>query len=418
MDIATALMLWSTEATTLAVLLLATWLHNRNLKEIGTWGAGFACHGIGVAMIGLRGIIPDFVSIHAGNILQLAGAGFWCAGLMIYDHKRLRPWLAAPALIWIVCMLFPDVRQEFWARIVVFQIAAGVGYGLLAFLLIEGQHTQRLTRILFSIVAVIQCCIALRMAIETIGLRPGNFKQLPNVVAFTVGNIFCLVCGIMLGARLLMSRTEETLRQLALVDPLTGVLNRRGLFEQFTEIRAKSTPARPLVAIVVFDLDHFKRINDVHGHSTGDEVLVSFSRLATDHIGKMGVFGRMGGEEFACILSVSSQSEASGVAEAIRMSLMHLEITTGAEHIKVQATVSAGLAIMPAAKAELEAMLMTADKALYAAKAAGRNRVALQATLCETPVANAPGLPDAFSLPPTAAAQEAASRYHEFGRGI
>ncbi|MFD1743991.1 diguanylate cyclase [Rhizobium helianthi] len=376
MDTKTALVLWATEAMTLAALLVASWLHDRKQVVTGLWGLGFACHGAGIVLVGLRNTIPDFVSIVLSNLIILLGIGLWGAGVLRHDGRRVTPVLLLPSLLWITLLLIPSVYEQFWARVVLVQTCSSLAYLLLAYCLITGQKPASRSRRLFALVSVIQAGFMLNMAVQSAVLRPTTFMEMPNVLIYSVGNIFCLVAAIMLGARMLMARSEERLRHIALTDPLTGVLNRRGLLDQFDRVRRESSGQRGLLAIIIFDLDHFKQINDQYGHRGGDDVLTHFCRVAQSCLMQRGVFGRLGGEEFACLLAVSSDAEAIGTTEAIRLTLFSQPITSEDNRL-IRASVSAGIAVAPRLEADLDSMLSRADRALYAAKAAGRNRSAI-----------------------------------------
>lgn len=377
MDPMTGLLLWSTEACTLAFLLIAAWMHDRDSKVTGLWGLGFACHGIGVCLVAMRGSVPDLISIVVANEFVLCGIALWSVGVCAYDGVKLRPWIFLPALVYPVVVTLPFVMPHFWMRTVVIQWASASGYLLLAYSLLIGQHPKSRLRRAFALVALVQAAFMMKMGIETFFSRPNTFTEMPHLLLFSAGNIFCLVAGIMLGAKMLMVKSEERLQKIALTDPLTGVFNRRGLLQRFEEIRNGTNVARPFLALIIFDLDSFKQTNDAYGHSTGDRVLQAFCATAQTCIGSRGDFGRLGGEEFACILPVTAIAEAVGLAEAIRLMLAGLEIQT--DHgIKVSATVSAGIFLANGeTRPDLDTMLNRADKALYFAKNAGRNRTAL-----------------------------------------
>nr|WP_304655011.1 GGDEF domain-containing protein [Neorhizobium galegae] len=179
----------------------------------------------------------------------------------------------------------------------------------------------------------------------------------------------------MTGAKLLTERSEEKLKTLAVTDPLTGVLNRRGLIDQFHALRKLENEEKPLIALLHFDLDNFKQINDRCGHQAGDSVLVAFSQVGQTSMRSRGFFGRMGGEEFASILRVGDMIEAASIAEAIRLTLKRQTIVAGEHNITV--TVSAGIALAGAGTADLDLLLSAADRALYTAKDSGRDRTAI-----------------------------------------
>jgi diguanylate cyclase (GGDEF)-like protein len=160
-----------------------------------------------------------------------------------------------------------------------------------------------------------------------------------------------------------------------LIDPLTGVTNRRGFFEIGERLLARARLGREPVALIMFDLDRFKRINDRCGHAAGDEVLLAFCRLASAQMRPTDLFARIGGEEFATLLPNAAAQDALLLAERVRAA-----IEAAPQMIQervVRMTVSAGVASLNEGTIALGVFLSAADNALYRAKAAGRNRVEL-----------------------------------------
>jgi diguanylate cyclase (GGDEF)-like protein len=171
----------------------------------------------------------------------------------------------------------------------------------------------------------------------------------------------------------------------ALTDPLTGLFNRRGLIEAARELTGKhARRARPL-AVLVFDLDNFKTINDRFGHAVGDDVLKLFAALASGSMRTSDFVARLGGEEFAVIIR-GTLDEGIAVAERLRVAFEDAARTVSGRY--VGATVSVGVAAH-AATTNIDALIARADEALYAAKAAGRNRVEAE-TARDVPPAPAP----------------------------
>lgn len=127
-----------------------------------------------------------------------------------------------------------------------------------------------------------------------------------------------------------------------------------------------------MIALLVFDLDHFKGINDRHGHLAGDAALASFARLAAACLRPDDAFGRLGGEEFAAVLPVRHASEAATIAEHVRATLAAQPVMFG--RVGMDVTVSIGIATAPADRADFDALMPAADRALYSAKVSGRNQ--------------------------------------------
>ncbi len=161
---------------------------------------------------------------------------------------------------------------------------------------------------------------------------------------------------------------QRELVRLATTDPLSGLFNRRAFFERGAAMVASAERARGLAALLV-DIDHFKRVNDAHGHDAGDEVI---RRVAQEIAALDGCAGRLGGEEFSVVLGGVAQDEAVAIADALRLAIARreLETTTGL----IAPTCSIGVSAWRAGDT-LDALLKRADLALYEAKNSGRNRV-------------------------------------------
>ncbi len=129
---------------------------------------------------------------------------------------------------------------------------------------------------------------------------------------------------------------------------------------------------RPL-SVLMMDIDHFKRVNDSFGHSVGDEVLKALVNVCDDLIRETDIFGRLGGEEFAVVLSETPVEEAAVVADRLRLSLSELSVPAGEGTTGF--TVSIGLTTLQQGESSLEEILNRADRALYAAKNGGRDQV-------------------------------------------
>jgi diguanylate cyclase (GGDEF)-like protein/PAS domain S-box-containing protein len=167
---------------------------------------------------------------------------------------------------------------------------------------------------------------------------------------------------------------QERLLEQAVRDVLTGLFNRRYLQETLDRELAAARRVPNEVGIIMLDLDHFKRINDTHGHRAGDLVLASLGKLILRNTRRMDIACRYGGEEFVIIMPTTSLDGARGRAEALRSAVESLEVDFEGQSLR--ATISAGVAAFPLHGEDGESILRAADEALYAAKAAGRNRVA------------------------------------------
>ena len=168
-------------------------------------------------------------------------------------------------------------------------------------------------------------------------------------------------------------RTAQRLRKASLEDVLTGIGNRRALIQSGRALLERCDASGHKIACILFDLDHFKTVNDTHGHDAGDRLLVRFATLAVESLPLNCLFCRIGGEEFAALLPETDGAEASALAETIRARFEHCAIA--GRNGPIAATVSAGISVTAPLDAGIEALLSRADINLYSAKARGRNRV-------------------------------------------
>ncbi|EME70184.1 GGDEF domain-containing protein [Paramagnetospirillum caucaseum] len=170
-------------------------------------------------------------------------------------------------------------------------------------------------------------------------------------------------------------RMEAELRRLATTDVLTGAFNRRHFMELAgAEVDRARRHGRPLVALML-DIDHFKRVNDTYGHPVGDVAIKALSDTCAQVIRHEDVLGRLGGEEFAIVLTETDLDGALQVAERLRQAIAAIRIPVEAGTVAF--TISIGTAERLETDSTIDAMLSRADMALYAAKRSGRNRVAV-----------------------------------------
>jgi diguanylate cyclase (GGDEF)-like protein/PAS domain S-box-containing protein len=168
---------------------------------------------------------------------------------------------------------------------------------------------------------------------------------------------------------------EAELRRLATTDSLTGAFNRRRFFQKARQEFLRHQRYGHPFAILLMDMDHFKKINDTHGHPVGDAVLKTFVDTCQSIFRITDIFGRTGGEEFSAVLPETEAANAVRVAERLRDRVMNNRVESSTDSGSIRCTVSIGLTSLHEDDVALESMIRRADKALYAAKRAGRNRV-------------------------------------------
>ena len=170
-------------------------------------------------------------------------------------------------------------------------------------------------------------------------------------------------------------RADEQTRRLATTDPLTGVYNRRTFIELADMALARAQRTRTPLSLLMLDLDHFKRVNDQHGHLVGDQVLKSFVRVVETCLRREDLLVRFGGEEFCVLLPDTTHEGAMALAERVRALIADTPLQISDTEVRV--TVSFGVDTMREGEpGNVDLLLHRADQALYRAKRSGRNRVA------------------------------------------
>jgi diguanylate cyclase (GGDEF)-like protein len=376
LDIDTLFVIAAFVSAVAGFLLLLSWLQNRNVRALAFWASALIIGSIGVALVAARGDISDTWSIAVANALATAYGMIW-AGVRNFDGRATpAPLVLAGAVIWLVAcnieafFTSPQARTALMSAIVAsyslfsaWELWRGRREGLifrLPVILLLLVHTA-------FFVARIPLAGALPLPTDSEEIRTGLWT-------FTIFEavFFAFCIPILLGA---MARERMVLgyKHASLIDPLTGVGNRRAFFERGEKLLHRSTfDGRPAV-LLLFDLDRFKRVNETFGHHVGDRVLKAFCDAATAALRPDDLFGRLGGEEFASLLPHTSLDEGLAAAERIRSSFEATTLEVGANTLA--ATVSVGVAMSIDPSPTLADLIKAADGALYRAKANGRNRV-------------------------------------------
>jgi len=181
---------------------------------------------------------------------------------------------------------------------------------------------------------------------------------------------------------------RDSLRHQSIVDALTGLHNRRFLDETLSRELLRASRNQTTTAVVLFDVDHFKRFNDTHGHEAGDAVLRHLAVEVKRLVRASDLACRFGGEEFALVLPECTQAGALARCEALREAVSHMQLVYGGAPLG-PVTISLGIAMYPQSGQKAEELLQAADKALYEAKRQGRNRVCLSQTVTALPTSPA-----------------------------
>ena len=247
--------------------------------------------------------------------------------------------------------------------------------GAMAYLLLRQRGSSALQRIVGANDALFCLVMCLRAYAGLTG---------SSVAAFTPGAVqtFTYLFGYLLmivnsfGFLLLCKEKDDArLAELATIDSLTGLLNRRAFFEHTERARLLALRQQQSVALLMLDIDYFKRLNDRYGHAAGDDALCSFARTAEATLRDQDILARLGGEEFALLLPATDLVGAMQAGERLRSAVESAPITVDGQTVVL--TVSIGLVMVDAAE-PINVALARADHALYTAKSGGRNRVEVE----------------------------------------
>jgi diguanylate cyclase (GGDEF)-like protein len=356
---------------TLAAVLFLAWRYDRQSPAYLMWSLGFAVGAIGFGMVAARGFIPNILSIEIGNAITLLGESAWIAGFRQLDKRKLQLAALLPPLIWTVGVFLPWVDNSFTNRVALYDLSSAVGATLLVMAVLPHSEHRERARLHLSIIFLTFACVNFCGALAIVIMSPTDEVAATCRAISALSSALLITLAIAFTGRLLMERSERRWHALSVTDYLTGALNRRGLQDGFRQMTAESADRSKKIAALLFDLDHFKGINDRHGHQAGDHVLSEFARIAKRFIPQSSIFGRMGGEEFIGFVVIDDQTEAEVIAELIRADFCRVPLLAGAALIP--ASVSGGIAILPVAEAAWDNLVSAADRALYAAKKAGRN---------------------------------------------
>jgi diguanylate cyclase (GGDEF)-like protein len=369
----------ATMVAALLGLMLLFFGRQENNAALKWWGTAYL---LGAASVGLwtvaSGTLGVMLSLALNAVGFLACGMVWSAARVFHGRKPNLPGLVAGAAAWIVAVLLLDphaaaLRMTIGAAIVAL-------YAVLTASELWSERRKGVRRRRLAIVVPMLHGFALMLPIllgDLLHSSSETFASSIWVTVFAVELVLYAVGTVFVIFMLVSERAVRAHKAAAAVDPLTGMLNRRGFAEACARVIEREANAGRPVSVLIFDIDHFKGINDRFGHPAGDELLKLFSTVVTSNLRISDLSGRIGGEEFAALLPCSLE-EGVLAGERVRMMFANAGITV--EEGPVDTTVSVGVAGGPAGT-ELEVLLAAADTALYQAKRSGRNRVEAAAEL-------------------------------------
>ena len=363
-------------ATMLAAMLggmLVLFGKQENIAALKWWGAAYLLGSAAVAIWTIYGdTLGPMTSLVLTSIGFFACGMVWNASRVFHGRKLLWPGLVLGPLVWIATMMTlaprdASIRLSMGAAIVAIYAA------LTASELWSERRRDMQRRWPTVTIPVLHGFVLMLPILIGVYMRPydANFSSSVWVTAFSVELVLYAICTVFVIFMLVSDRTVAAHKNAASTDPLTGLFNRRGFAEACSRVIEREAIAGRPVTVMIFDIDHFKSINDRFGHPAGDEILKLFAVVIASNLRLSDLSGRIGGEEFAALLPCSLEE---GVIVAERMRQVFENSNIVCEEGPVDTTVSIGVAGGPAGT-ELEVLLAAADTALYQAKRTGRNKV-------------------------------------------
>ena len=374
----------------LGALLVFAGVQNRSIRAPMWWGAAHIVNAVGLGLLTSRGAAPDFVTVDLANALVLLGYGLTWSGARLFDGRGIRPHLMLlPAAAWLLLCRIPGFAAggDVGAAVVATMLA------VLALITAEefwrGRDEPLMSRWPSVIVLLAYAAVLLaRVPATLLGpvLATDSLLSGLSFALIAFGTLLFTVVMAFLQLNMTKERTELKHKINSLVDPLSGVANRRAFLDGASALLLRQESDGEPLAVMLFDLDRFKQINDRFGHAAGDAVLQAFAATATGTLGADVLFARIGGEEFAACLPVGDLDEAFAIADRVRRNFAAAAARLGADELLP--TVSGGVTLGCDPHATVTELLSIVDRALYRAKEHGRNRVET-----ETPQQQSVGAP-------------------------
>lgn len=343
-----------------------------------TLGFGVFAHALAYVCYTLYGHAPLWLTYVVGNTLLSLALSFYVAAIFNI-HDQSAPWrrlFGFPAVMLLLLSLLLETREPRMLVACLVLIAQCLLLIRIVYRYAQPGERAHLLLIIGGVISLfglmVRVVAILSGAAEEMSYAASNLKQTISVSIGTA-TVIMFSLGTILLAR---ERSALALRHAALRDSLTGIANRRAILEQLDAELARAWRAGTSIAIVLLDIDHFKKINDTCGHLAGDEVLRQCAAHLKRRLRQSDGIGRYGGEEFLLFLPDTTSAGAVAAVDALRCSVMELSLRVEGKLIRL--TFSAGIWCgVPRKDHTAEPFIALADVALYEAKAAGRNTIRL-----------------------------------------
>lgn len=359
------------------VLMLVAWRGGHREPILGYLGAMLLSAALGTVVLSLRIFGLQTLAVVLGNALMMFSCALLWTGMRRFAGRAPSGvGICAGTGLWLLACLWPTFLDSLPLRVKLYSLLTVV-YSLLAASELWRSRRQLEVTLWPTLgLLLLNALYYVGRLLFDPGLPTGEFSG-PGAafLAVLVFETMLVTVGLAFTTlTMVRDRAELKLRAAALSDPLTGIGNRRAFMDNGERLLRLCSERGEPVALLVCDLDNFKRLNDSFGHPAGDRALLEFSRITASRMRRQDVFGRIGGEEFACLLAEAGTEAACQVAERIRREFAELPFIG-----EGLLSVSIGVVTNEHGGYQLPHLLSLADQALYRAKAKGRNRIELSA---------------------------------------
>ena len=379
MDIRTLIVVLLAQVSLLGALAIYFVSRQSGTRAVGVWGAGLIVLAVGYALIALRGAIADLLSITVANTLLMGANLIFYRSLRIFGGKSVDDplGLAALAATTVLIYVFSEISPNLGLRVVAVSTISGFLF-LRNALELRGMAPPEVRisrRFMESVYWLVVALMVFRVGANL--YSPGVDLMAPSVSqsVFFLAALLLTTAGSFGMFWMEIQYLHLELARQAARDSLTGMLNRRSFLVEFERELARVRRGGSVLSVAMFDLDHFKKLNDLYGHPAGDEVLRRIAAAMQASIRQPDILGRYGGEEFALMMPDTDADMAIRVAERIRVAVQMHGVGWNGQPLSI--TLSGGIAAFAIHGVTSDALIAAADAALYEAKRAGRNRILL-----------------------------------------
>ncbi|RUM09319.1 GGDEF domain-containing protein [Rhizobium chutanense] len=373
LDLRTIYFIVAVSCFVLGVLQLAAYATGRFERWPLWWGVSNLLVGVGSFLVALRNLVPYSVSIDGGNVLTIAGYMLMFFAVRVFSGRALDQrifWLSI-FLVSVPVVLIVSNPTAVSARLLYVSVICclcdlAVAREAVSIVRREKLYSAALLVGLYICTATIFAVRSILAAAGEIG-GPDPFGGSVVHSWMAVSAVAFIMLRSMAMVLMAAERSRNRLTELAHHDPLTGALNRGGLSQHLPALAFQP------ISLLIIDIDHFKQLNDRHGHAAGDDILGLFASVARGIMRSGDLLARQGGDEFLAVLKNVSREDAVLIADRIRLTFAAAVLQR--PDLAVFPTLSIGVAARRENDGDFERLMQKADEALYRSKREGRNRV-------------------------------------------